>query len=217
MIRVLVVDDDYRVADLHAQYVARVSGFEVAGTARTAREAVEHAAELRPDLVLLDQYLPDALGTSVLRELTGDVIMLTAAAGTQEVRTALGAGVVGYLIKPFEERDLAGRLLAYARYRGRLRGDRRVSQDEIDSALAVLHGAKPRRVRSTSPTSELVAESMRSCEGPVTATELAGKLGISRPTAQRYLAELAADGRLRVELRYGAAGRPEHLYYWRHS
>lgn len=58
---------------------------------------------------------------------------------------------------------------------------------------------------------------MRTAEGPVTATERAAKLGISRPTAQRYLAELTADGRLRVELRYGAAGRPEHLYYWRQS
>lgn len=117
------------------------------GTAHTAREAVERAAELHPDLVLLNQYLPDAVGASLLRELTGDVIMLTAAAGMQEVRTALDAGVVGYLIEPFEERDLAGRLLAYARYRGRLRGDRRVSQDEIDTALAILHGAKPRRIR----------------------------------------------------------------------
>ena len=79
------------------------------GTAHTAREAVERAVELRPDLVLLNQYLPDAVGASLLRELTGDVIMLTAAAGMQEVRTALDAGVVGYLIEPFEERDLAGR------------------------------------------------------------------------------------------------------------
>lgn len=217
MIRVLVVDDDYRVAELHARYVAGMAGFETVGTARGAREAVELDAELRPDLVLLDQYLPDALGTSVLRELTGDVIMLTAADGAEAVRAALGAGAVGYLVKPFEERELADRLLAYARYRERLRGDRAVSQEEIDAALLTLHGGRPRRARAGSPTAELVAEAVRKAELPVTATDLAGTLGISRPTAQRYLAELAANALVRVELRYGVAGRPEHLYRWRAS
>lgn len=50
--------------------------------------------------------------------------------------------------------------------------------------------------------------------GPITASALAERLGISRPTAQRYLADLAAAGTIRIELRYGAAGRPEHLYSW---
>ena len=190
------------------------AGEDLAAQLAVDEPMVERARELgRPAQRDLALVLPRDTATSFTERVTSTVTNSVTCGAVKALRTMAAAG-----LSDAPDRDPGGRrLLAYARYRGRLRGDRRVSQDEIDSALAVLHGAKPRRVRSASPTSELVAESMRSCEGPVTATELAGKLGISRPTAQRYLAELAAEGRLRVELRYGAAGRPEHLYYWRHS
>ena len=49
MIRVLVVDDDFRVAQLHAAYVQQVEGFEMVGLAHTAADAIRLAAELKPD------------------------------------------------------------------------------------------------------------------------------------------------------------------------
>lgn len=217
MIRVLVVDDDYRVAELHARYVTAVDGFTVAGKAHSAAKAVELSHELRPDLILLDQYLPDRLGTEVLPELTGDVLMVTAAVDVAQVRTALGSGAVGYLIKPFDDKDLMDRLAAYARFRAHLTSGRAVAQDQVDRALRALHRAeRPGRARRprTTPTGKLVADTVRSLAGPITSSALAERLGISRPTAQRYLADLAADGTVRVQLRYGAAGRPEHLYTW---
>ncbi|MGW1288800.1 response regulator [Streptomyces sp. NPDC001118] len=217
MIRVLVVDDDFRVAQLHARYVTSVTGFTVAGTARSAAEAVELSRALQPDLILLDLYLPDRLGIEVLPELTGDVLMVTAASEAAQVRAALGRGAVGYLIKPFDEQDLRDRLTAYAQFRAQLATDRALAQHQVDRALRTLHGAdradRTRRSRTT-PTGKLVADTVRSLDGSTTASALAERLGISRPTAQRYLADLAADGTVRVELRYGAAGRPEHIYSW---
>jgi hypothetical protein len=38
--------------------------------------------------------------------------------------------------------------------------------------------------------------------------------GVSRATAQRYLADLARDGRVQLTLRYGSTGRPEHCFEW---
>ncbi|MFC4590555.1 response regulator [Sphaerisporangium corydalis] len=218
MIRVLVVDDDFRVADLHARYVGRLAGFEVAGVARTAAEAVELAGRLSPHLALLDQYLPDASGTSIAPRLGCDVIMLTAAAERVVVREALRRGVVNYLVKPFSEADLAERLRAYARFRGHLGGDHSLDQAEIDRAVRVLHegdhvDAAVRKGRS-SQTARLVIDAVRTAGGPVTATDVAARLGLSRATAQRYLSDLAADGRITVGLRYGTTGRPEHLYRW---
>lgn len=213
MIRTLVVDDDYRVAELHARYVAEVSGFEVVATARTARDAVESAARLEPDLVLLDQYLPDEAGTSVLPRLDADVIMVTAAGDAPQVRRALSAGALGYLIKPFDPGALAERLRSYARFRTQLSGDRPVQQEQVDRAVRALHGADQGGTRG-SPTAELVTSAVRDAEGPLTANQIANRLGLSRTTAQRYLADLSARGRVRVSLRYGATGRPEHLYEW---
>ena len=54
MIRTLIVDDDFRVADIHRGYVQRLQGFLVVGEAHTAGQALESVSRLRPDLVLLD-------------------------------------------------------------------------------------------------------------------------------------------------------------------
>ena len=67
MIRVLVVDDDFMVARIHSGYVSRVEGFEVVATAHSGAEALRAVQQHQPDLVLLDIYLPDMDGLSVLR------------------------------------------------------------------------------------------------------------------------------------------------------
>jgi two-component system CitB family response regulator len=144
--------------------------------------------------------------------------MLTAATDGAVVRQALGRGVLNYLVKPFSEEDLAQRLCAYSRFHSQFGGDRTLDQPEIDNALRALHegdrlDVAVRKGRS-SQTSQLVAETVRTAAEPLTATGLAARLGLSRATAQRYLADLAADGRVTVRLRYGTTGRPEHLYRW---
>src|SRR6202022_771263 len=96
MIRTLVVDDDYRVADLHCAYVERVAGFELAGKVHTGAAALAAVDQLRPDLVLLDIYLPDMSGLEVLQQLREedhppvDVISITAAREVESLRAAVG-------------------------------------------------------------------------------------------------------------------------------
>ena len=217
MIRVLVVEDDFRVAQVHANFAERVPGFAVVGTASTAEEARRQVAELEPDLVLLDHYLPDSSGVALLAELTVDTIMLTAASDPGSVRAALAAGALNYLVKPFSAEQLGERLAAYARYHRLLSAaGRAVSQEDIDRALRLLHeGDRPPAPKGQSAvTAKLVADALKAAEAPCSAAEIAGKLGIARATAQRYLAGLAQEGRAAMTLRYGATGRPEHRYHW---
>jgi response regulator of citrate/malate metabolism len=214
---VLVVDDDFRVADLHARFVAAIPGFTVAGTARTAADALELADRLRPDLVLLDNYLPDRQGISVAAELSCDVMVVTADGSSSTVRAALAAGALNYIVKPFSSSLLTARLTAYARYRQALpAGAADLGQHGVDRALAALHQAdRPPTPKGQSPvTARLVAEQLRRADDPVTAAGIAEQLGISRATAQRYLAALADEGRATMTLRYGSTGRPEHRYSW---
>lgn len=216
MIDVLVVDDDFRVAQVHAGFVKLVPGFRVVGRAHTAAEARAGAASA--DLVLLDVYLPDESGLVLLPDLGADVIMVTAATDPVSVRTALTNGALNYLIKPFTARQLGERLQAYARYRQRLASGGELTQSDVDQALRALHAtprAEPRMAKGQSPvTLRLVAEALRRSGEPRSSAEISGELGISRATAQRYLAALAQSGRVRVTLRYGSTGRPEHQYAW---
>jgi response regulator of citrate/malate metabolism len=216
MIRVLVVEDDFRVAQLHVDFTQRVAGFRVVGTARTAAEA-RLLLQRTPDLVLLDTYLPDESGLDLLAEIDSDTIMLTAASDAATVRLALARGALNYLVKPFTAEQLADRLTAYAHHRAVLLRDRSVNQDEIDRAVRLLHdGDRPAAPKGQSPvTVRLIADALRAAGEPCSAAEIAAELGIARATAQRYLAALAQDGTATMSLRYGTTGRPEHQYTWR--
>ncbi|NJQ00727.1 response regulator [Streptomyces zingiberis] len=140
MIRVLVVDDDFMVARLHGKQVEKLPGFTVVGEARSGAEALAAVRELRPDLVLLDIYLPDISGLDVLRELRRgggpgsevDVLVVTAARDADTVRGALRGGAVHYVVKPFETAVLHERLLDYARRHEELTAFNAPGQEEVD-------------------------------------------------------------------------------------
>ena len=122
MITVLVVDDDFMVARIHRGFVDRVDGFEVVGTANSGDQAVAALTEHRPDLILLDLYLPDVFGLDLIARLRAvqpdvDILVITAAREADAVRGAVRQGVVNYLLKPFGFEDLRARLREYARRR----------------------------------------------------------------------------------------------------
>jgi response regulator of citrate/malate metabolism len=217
---VLVVDDDFRVAAIHATYVARVPGFTVVGRAHSAAETRRLVAARKPGLVLLDLYLPDEHGLSVMRDLptTGprpDVIVVTAARDVASVRTAMQLGAVHYLVKPFGFAALRERLTAYRDLCGRLARLDQADQRDVDELYGLLRGTPLPNVLPkghSAPTLTLVREAMRTAGTDLSAAEVASLVGISRPTAQRYLSYLARHGVVRLQLRYGATGRPEHRY-----
>lgn len=221
-IRTLVVDDDYRVAAVHAAYVEKVDGFDVVGQAHTAAEALNAVAELDPDLVLMDVFLPDGDGLDVVRSLMDrerhpDVIVITAARDVSTVRTAMQLGAVHYLVKPFGFAALAERLNVYRRLHLRLAGlPDEADQSAVDELFGILRSQPPSSRRPakghSAPTLELVRNAVRTAGDAVSASDVAETVGISRATAQRYLSYLESYGVLRLQLRYGSTGRPEHRY-----
>jgi two-component system CitB family response regulator len=219
VIKVLVVDDDFRVAQLHAAMVERTPGFEVVGLAHTAAEALAMAASASPDLVLLDEYLPDERGSSVLRRLNAATIVITAANDGPTIRHAIGAGALNVIVKPFNTPVLTARLEAFARFWSTLGGAGALDQPAVDRALALLRDgdspAAPMPKGRSSVTTDAVVDALRAASEPLTAIEVAEATGISRATAQRYLSDLARAGRVELSLRYGSTGRPEHRYGWR--
>lgn len=230
-IRVLVVDDDFRVARLHAAQVARIPGYECVGEAHTAAEARAAIVRERPDLLLLDVYLPDEDGISLLTSLREagedvDVVIITAARDVATVRAAMRGGAVYYLVKPFGFEQLAEQLGAYRRWRADAESRSRTGitgQTDVDAlfasqrAAAAQGGAGPAASRRLPPTMQKVLDSVLAAGHPLGAQDVSDLVGISRPTAQRYLSELERKGRLTLHLEYGATGRPVNTYVPRAS
>lgn len=214
MIRVLVIDDDFRVAGLHAEFTNGVSGFTVDGVAHSAAQARARIAESVPDLLLADIYLPDGSGLELIRAHAGDAIVASADDDPDSVSAALRAGALHYLIKPFSAQTLAAKLHGYREFRTRLTGER-LRQDTVDEALWQLHRSDAGHPKRHSPaTTGLVAQTLQRAGEPRSAAEIAKELGIARATAQRHLGTLAESGSVRMALRYGSTGRPEHEYDW---
>lgn len=219
MIRVLVVDDDFMVAKVHSGYVERTPGFAVAGVAHTGADALRAVAALRPDLVLLDIYLPDMDGVSVLRALRSDgaadtdVIVISAATEVDTVRAAMRGGVLHYLIKPFTYAALHDQLRHFALLRDRLAGLSEAGQSDVDQVF----GARPGSVLPkglTAETLRIVAAELRGAPGDLSAAECASRTSLSRVSTRRYLEHFVATGQADVRLRYGGTGRPERRYHW---
>jgi response regulator of citrate/malate metabolism len=222
VIRTLVVEDDALVAEVHASYVERVAGFEVAGVAHRATEALEILASRPVDLVLLDFHLPDVKGLDMLRLLRArtaapvDVIAVTAARDPESIRAAIAQGVSQYLVKPFAFATFADKLERYARYRAQVDVAAEPDQAKVDALIGTLRGATARTLPKglNATTLDHVRDAVRDSATPLTASEVAGRCGLSRVTARRYLEHLVVEGVITLSMRYGGTGRPEHLYSW---
>lgn len=223
MIRVLVVDDDFMVARIHVGFVGRVDGFEVVGVAHSGAEAAEAVADLRPDLLLLDLYLPDRFGLDLLADLRTlphpcDAIVITAARESDAVRAAVRLGVADYVLKPFGFPDLEERLQRYAAQRRLLDSTQVHGQDDVDAVFVRAAGTSGGTVAlpkgMSAETALLAQAALRSADGTLSATEVAEVVGLSRVSARRYLEHFVTTGQADVRLRYGSTGRPERLYRW---
>ncbi|KQR20102.1 two-component system response regulator [Agreia sp. Leaf335] len=214
-VRVLVIEDDFRVAGLHRDIVSERPGYLALEPVRTLAEATIALRSERPDLLLVDAFLPDGDGVAFLRDVGVDAFVLSAATDAGTVRRALRSGALGYLIKPFAQRALTDLLDQYLRFRNILDDERAVAQEDIDRALAILRAGGDSPSVSRSATEQVLLEALGDTES--SASEIADRAGVSRATAQRHLSAMAARGVVDVRLRYGTTGRPEHRYLRVHA
>lgn len=222
-VEVLIVEDDLRIIDINKRFVSRIDGFEVIATATNGAEAKELLAYTHPQLVLLDVYLPDMLGTELVwfirqhyRDI--DIIMITAAKEIEMVQEALRGGVFDYIVKPLVFERFRERLESYRTYLFKSREAGEVDQELIDRML-MRRLANQRKQESTLPkgidllTLEKVLEAIKQTKDTgVSAEEIGNIIGTSRTTARRYLEYLVEQKKARPDLVYGTVGRPERRY-----
>ncbi|HHW18606.1 MAG TPA: response regulator [Firmicutes bacterium] len=221
VIPVFIVEDDPMVLELHRRFVESVEGFKVVGSARDGESALREVERTKPELVILDVFMPEMDGLALLRrlrEMTApvDVIMVTAAQESTTVGEALRLGAVDYLIKPFRLERFREALERYRERQKRLQ-DGSLSQEDVDrlwNAGGTARGRElPKGVQAY--TLSRVRKVLKDhADKSLSAEEMAELTGISRITARRYLEHLVATGLARLEPEYGSVGRPVNRYRW---
>ncbi|MGB0521314.1 MAG: response regulator [Flammeovirgaceae bacterium] len=109
--KVLIVDDSSFAISMIRKVVESMEGYEVVGEAKDGRSAYKQAQNLNPDIITLDNILPDTIGTKLikpLKKLDPDVkiLMISAIQQATVTQEAIDLGADDYLVKPFQDREL---------------------------------------------------------------------------------------------------------------
>ena len=142
----LIVEDETLLAEMHAEYIRHIPGFSqiwLAGNLEQARMMIER---FKPGLILLDNYLPDGKGITLLHELTqarypGGVVFTTAASDMETVSEAVRSGAFDYLVKPIAYERLGQTLTRYQQRRRMLGGMTAPAKSRLMKCLMPTRGA----------------------------------------------------------------------------
>jgi two-component system response regulator DctR len=215
--RVLIVEDNKSVADLHRRFVNGVPAFNTVHIAMNGEAAFAALPSARPDLAVLDLAMPGGGGLEFLRRVRTEsipleVIVVTAHGDSTSVREAVHLGALDYLIKPFAPERLQEALVAFARRNRALRRSQ-LGQDDIDTVQAT-GGARIRRLPKglKRTTLRAVVSTLDAAEAPLTADEVGSQIGVARVTARRYLEYLEVVGSAELLRERHGPGRPRNRY-----
>lgn len=224
-IQVLIIEDDFRVANINREYVLKVASFDVVHIAKTAAEALLYLTEAKtlPHLILLDVYLPDDVELTLYWTLrrdyrTVDIVMLTAANEVETIQETFHGGVFDYLVKPV---DFARFEKTLERYKARFKlfqTEQELEQTMIDELTGTfmkkeISGGQQLPKGIDDITLEKIKEVLTNSVGNgATAISIGDQIGVSRSTARRYLEYLVSIKEAQAHLKYGEIGRPERRY-----
>ncbi|GIN87513.1 response regulator [Heyndrickxia sporothermodurans] len=221
MIHVIISEDDFRVASIHEQFLNKISDVYVVGKALNGEQTLHLLENNQVDLVILDIFMPDQLGTDLLYEIRKnyphvDVIIISAASEKIYVEASIRQGVIDYIIKPVTMERFRQSIENFKRKHQLFSDSEELNQDLIDTYF----GLKDERTKLNKNlpkgidplTLQKVKNILKALPNGVSAEEMGEKMGASRPTARRYLEYLTSIGEGRAELEYGIVGRPERKY-----
>jgi two-component system nitrate/nitrite response regulator NarL len=217
-VRILVVDDHTLFRRGLTALLSRDASLQVVGDAADAGEAQRRAAELQPDLILLDNHLPGVNGVDALPALrqaapAARIMMLTVSEDEADLAAALRGGACGYLLKTIE-----GDALVTAIQRA-MRGASVVAEEMTDKLVAAYRGAAAPPAESeaapppTSPIEQLSPRErdiLRGIARGASNKEIARELGIAETTVkihvQHVLRKLGFSSRVQAAVAATAHG-----------
>ena len=207
-IRVLIVDDHAVVREGLRTFLALQEGIEVIGEAADGREALDQAALLAPDVILMDLVMPQLDGVGAMRALRAGgsaarVIVLTSFTDDDRILPAIQQGAAGYLLKNVAPPELARAVRAA--HAGEALLDPIVAARLVESIAGDATAAEPaeRLTRREREVLELIARGFSN-------KRIALELGVAEKTVKAHvghvLAKLGVSDRTQAALYAVRAG-----------
>lgn len=225
IIRVLIVEDDFRVANINREYVLKMEGFDVMYVAKTAEEALNYLQNttVLPHVILLDIYLPDDEDLTLFWTLRRkysmiDLVMLTAANEVETIQEIFHGGVFDYLIKPADFTRFEQTFIRYKEQLDLFTAKRELEQSTIDRLTGIgVHFETDQEKGLPKGIDKITLDKIEavlkeSSDEGATAISIGNQIGVSRSTARRYLEYLVSIKEATAHLKYGEIGRPERRY-----
>ena len=199
LVDVLIVEDESELARLHAELIQKHPRMRLAGTAASLAQARQILNARPPQLVLLDNYLPDGKGVTLMNDPTMahascSVIFITAASDMETCSQAIRNGAFDYILKPVSWKRLSQSLERFVQFYDQQREWKIVDQQNVDSLY------------------QLQAKNYRAEARCFSVDDVVSEAGLSKTTARRYLEHCVEIGFLQVEMLYGKIGHPRRMY-----
>ena len=220
-IDVLIVEDKYELAQLHAELISKHPRLRLVGIASSLAEAQAKLASLQPQLVLLDNYLPDGKGITLISNpllvhANCSVIFITAASDMDTCSQAIRNGAFDYILKPVSWKRLNQSLERFVQFDEQQRVWKIVDQHNVDS-LYQLQAKNYRQDNGSKGIDENTLELVQTLFNEKAAhcfsvDEVVSQTGLSKTTTRRYLEHCVESGFLSVEMLYGKIGHPRRMY-----
>lgn len=222
--RVLVVEDDPMVMRLNVEFLNRLDGVSLVAQCEDLPAAREILAQESVDLLLLDVYLREHNGLSLVRDLRRQardiqIVLITAASEMETVREAKHLGVSDYLVKPFEFERFKEALARCLDTHQRLsRLPARAHQRDLDALFRETTPGQPARPGdlpkglTSNSLSQVAKAAADQGTSPFTTEAMSENTGMSRVSVRKYLKHLVDRGVLEESFHYGQIGRPSFTY-----
>lgn len=216
-ITVFIVEDDPMVLEVNKNFLHKMTGFELIGEAQNGEDAFKQIIKKKPNLVLLDMYLPDISGMDLFLKLRNertpcDIIMITAARDAKTVQEFIRMGAFDYLVKPFRFERFQTALQNYYQTTKKLNTSSTLVQEDIDKWFGHKQESYILPKGLNDITMKQIQDALLETDGPITSEQLAQNLGMARVTVRKYLDFLANKGNVHIDLKYGTVGRPTKFY-----
>ncbi|OOM69973.1 transcriptional regulatory protein DcuR [Clostridium puniceum] len=222
MIQVMIVEDDPMVREINSKFLKRVEGFILYKAVSNLDDAKKFILIKKPDLILLDVYLPKENGIDFLKwiraqEIDIDIILITADKSIERIQEAFRYGVVDYLIKPFSFERFKESLNQFKGRYYQFKENDVIEQKDLDKLISSANISQNEddfaKGLNKYTYKTIWEEIEKNNYEDFTAEDLAEKLRVARVTVRRYLEYMEKESKVDKSVEYGKIGRPQHKYH----